>query len=66
MIETFKRQDGEVLGAKKVGEVSGESDIPEPPKTYHKNVFVPKPNHLRNRLDTPPDPAVFLPQTNNF
>jgi hypothetical protein len=32
MIETYKRQDGEALGAKKVGEGSGESDIPEPPK----------------------------------
>jgi hypothetical protein len=31
MIETFKRQDGEGLGAKKVGEGSGEN-IPEPPK----------------------------------
>jgi hypothetical protein len=66
MIETFKRQDGEALGAKKVGEGSGESDIPEPPKTHHKNAFVPKPNHLRNRLDTTPDPLVFPPQTNNF
>jgi hypothetical protein len=66
MIETFKRQDGEALGAKKVGEGSGESDIPEPPKTHHKNAFVPKLNHLRNRLDTTPDPPVFPPQTNNF
>jgi hypothetical protein len=31
MIETFKRQDGEGLGANKVGEGSGEN-IPEPPK----------------------------------
>jgi hypothetical protein len=66
MIETYKRQDGEALGAKKVGEGSGESDIPEPPKTHHKNAFVPKPNHLRNRLDTTPAPPVFPPQTNNF
>jgi hypothetical protein len=66
MIETFKRQNGEVLGAKKVGEGSGESDIPEAPKTHHKNAFVPKLNHLRNRLDTTPDPPVFPPQTNNF
>jgi hypothetical protein len=66
MIETFKRQDGEALGAKKVGERSGESDIPEPPKTHHKNAFVPKPNHLRNRLDTTPAPPMFPPQTNNF
>jgi hypothetical protein len=36
MIETYKRQDGEALGAKKAGEGSGESDIPEPPKTHHK------------------------------
>jgi hypothetical protein len=66
MIETFKRQDGEALGAKKVGEGSSESNIPEPPKTHHKNAFVPKPNHLRNRLDTTLDPPVFPPQTNNF
>jgi hypothetical protein len=51
MIETYKCQDGEGLGANKVGEGSGEN-IPEPPKTHHKNAFVPKPNHLRNRLDT--------------
>jgi hypothetical protein len=57
MIETYKSRDGEALGANKVGEGSGENegkigDIPEPPKTHHKNAFVPKPNHLRNRLDT--------------
>jgi hypothetical protein len=66
MIETFKRQDGEALGAKKVGEGSGESDIPEPPKTHHKNAFAPKPNHLGNRLDTTLAPPVFPLQTNNF
>jgi hypothetical protein len=66
MIEAFKCQDGEALGAKKVGEGSGESDVPEPPKIHHKNAFVPKPNHLRNRLDTTLDPLVFPPQTNNF
>jgi hypothetical protein len=66
MIETYKRQDGEVLGAMKVGEGSGESDIPEPPKTHHKNAFVPKLNHHRNRLDTTPAPPVFPPQTDNF
>jgi hypothetical protein len=38
MIEPFKRQDGEGLGANKVGEGSGEN-IPEPPKTHHKNDF---------------------------
>jgi hypothetical protein len=36
MIEAFKRQDDEGLGANKVGEGSGEN-IPEPPKTHHKN-----------------------------
>jgi hypothetical protein len=71
MVETYKRQDGEELGAKKVGEGGGENegkivDIPEPPKTHHKNAFVPKPNHLRNRLDTTPAPPVFPPQTDNF
>jgi hypothetical protein len=65
MIETFKRQDGEGLGANKVGEGSGEN-ILEPPKTHHKNAFPPKPNHLRNQLDTTPAPPVFPPQTNDF
>jgi hypothetical protein len=65
MIETYKRQDGEGLGANKVGKGSGEN-IPEPPKTHHKNDFPPKPNHLRNRLDTTPALPVFPPQTNDF
>jgi hypothetical protein len=71
MIGTYKRLDGESLGAKKVVEGSGENegkigDIPEPPKTHHKNAFAPKPNYLRNRLDTTPAPPVFPPQTDNF
>jgi hypothetical protein len=65
MIETYKRQDGVGLGANKVGEGSGEN-ILEPPKTNHKNAFPPKPNYLRNRLDTTPAPPVFPPQTNDF
>jgi hypothetical protein len=65
MINTYKRQDGEGLGANKVGEGSGEN-FPEPPKTHHKNDFPPKPNHLRNRLDTTPAAPVFPPQTNDF
>jgi hypothetical protein len=65
MIETYKRQDGEGLGANKVGEGS-EENIPEPPKTNHKNDFPLKPNHLRNLLDTTPAPPVFPPQTNDF
>jgi hypothetical protein len=65
MIQTIKRQNGEGLGANKVGEGS-EENLPEPPKTHHKNNFPPKPNHLRNRLDTTPAPPVFPPQTNDF
>jgi hypothetical protein len=65
MIETYKRRDGEGLGANKVGAGSGEN-ILDPPKTHHKNDFPHKPNHLRNRLDTTPAPPVFPPQTNNF
>jgi hypothetical protein len=65
MIETYKRQDGEGFGENKVGEGSAEN-IPEPPKTHHKNDFPPKPNHLRNRLVTTPAPPVFPPQTNDF
>jgi hypothetical protein len=66
LIETYKCQDGEALGANQVGEGNGETDIPEPPKTHHKNAFFPKSNHLRNRLDTTPAPPVFPPQTDNF
>jgi hypothetical protein len=71
MIKTYKRQDGETLGVKKVGEGGGENegrigDIPEPLKTHHKNAFVLKPNHLRNRLYTTPAPPVFPPQIDNF
>jgi hypothetical protein len=65
MIETYKRQDGEGVGANKIGEGSGEN-IPEPPKTHHKNAFHPKPDHLRNRLDTTLAPPVLPPQTNDF
>jgi hypothetical protein len=71
MIEAYKRYDGQALGSDKIGEGSGEKeekigDIPAPPKTFHKNAYAPKPNPLRNRLDTTPDPLVFPPQTNNF
>jgi hypothetical protein len=46
MIEAYKRYDGPALGLDKVGEGSGENegnigDIPEPPKTYHKNAYSP-------------------------
>jgi hypothetical protein len=64
-----KRYDGQMLGSNKIGECSGEEkigDIPAPPITFHKNAYAPKPNPLRNRLDTTPDPLVFPPQTNNF
>jgi hypothetical protein len=57
MIEAHKRYGGQALGSDKVGEGSGENegkigDIPEPQKTHHKNAYAPKPNPLRNRLDT--------------
>jgi hypothetical protein len=57
MIKAYKHHDGQALGSDKVGEGSGEDeekigDIPEPPKTYHKNSYAPKTNPLRNRLDT--------------
>jgi hypothetical protein len=55
----------EGLGANKVDEGSCEN-IPKPPKTHHKNAFVPKPNNLRNQLDTTPAPPVFPPQTDDF
>jgi hypothetical protein len=71
MIETYKRQDGKALGSEKVGESSGEGgekigDILAPPKTYHKNAFAPKPNPLRNKLDTNPDPPIFPHSTYDF
>jgi hypothetical protein len=53
------------LGTNKVGEGSGEN-IPEPPKTHHKNDFPSQPNHLRNRLDTTPAPPVFPTPTNDL
>jgi hypothetical protein len=42
------------------------AEVPYPPKTHHKNDFPPKPNHLRNRLNTTPAPPMFPPQTNDF
>jgi flagellar biosynthesis chaperone FliJ len=71
MIETYKRYDGEALGANKVGEGSGNNewkigDIPEPPRTHHKNAYAPKPNPLKNRLDTTPAPPVFPPHSDDF
>jgi hypothetical protein len=51
MMETYKCQDGQVFRSEKVGETSGEGreridDVLAPPKTYHKNANVPKPNPL--------------------
>jgi hypothetical protein len=71
MIETYKRYDGQALGLEKVGECSGEggekiADIQAPPKTFHKNAYAPKPNPLRNKLDTNPDPPIFPHSTNDF
>jgi hypothetical protein len=66
MMETYNHQDGQALGSKKVGEASGEGgekigDILAPPKTYHKNAFAPKPNPLRNKLDTQIHPYSLTP-----
>jgi hypothetical protein len=71
MMETYKRQDGQALGSEKVGESSGQggekiSDIQAPPKTYHKNAYAPKPNPLRNKLDTNPDPPICPHSTTDF
>jgi hypothetical protein len=40
--------------------------IQAPPKTYHKNAYAHKPNPLRNKLDTNPDPPIFPHSTNDF
>jgi hypothetical protein len=71
MMETYKHQDGCGFGSEKLGESSGEGeenigDILTPPKTYHKNAYVPKPNPLLNKLDTNPDPPIFPHSTNDF
>jgi hypothetical protein len=71
MIETYKRYDGQSLGSEKVGECSGEGgekigDIQAPPKTFHKNAYASKPNPLRNKHDTNPDPPIFPHSTNDF
>jgi hypothetical protein len=71
MMETYKRQDGRGFGSEKIGESSGEGeekigDILTPPKTHHKNAYVPKPNPLLNKLDTNPDPPIFPHSTNDF
>jgi hypothetical protein len=71
MIEAYQRYDGQALGSKKVGESSGDGgekigDIQAPPKTFHKNAYAPKPNPLRNKLDTTPDPPIFPHSTDDF
>jgi hypothetical protein len=71
MMETYKRQDGRGFGSEKIEESSGEGeekigDILAPPKTHHKNAFVPKPNPLLHKLNTNPDPPIFPHFTNDF
>jgi hypothetical protein len=71
MMETYKRQDGRGFGSEKIGESSGEGeekigDILAPPKTHHKNAYVPKLNPLLNKLYTNPDPPIFPHSTNDF
>jgi hypothetical protein len=41
-------------------------DIHAPPKTYHKNAYAPKPDPLRNKLDTNLGLAIFPHSTNDF
>jgi hypothetical protein len=65
MIEAYKHYDGQVLGLEKIGECSGEGgekigDIQAPPKTYHKNACVPKPNPLKTNLTQPHILPYFL------
>jgi hypothetical protein len=60
MIEAYKYYDGQVLGSNNIG------DIQAPPKTYHKNAYTPKPNPLKNKLDTTLDPPIFPHSTNDF
>jgi hypothetical protein len=71
MMETYKCQDGCGFGSEKIGDSSGEGeekigDILAPPKTYHKNAYVPKPIPLLNKLNTNPGPPVFPQSTNDF
>jgi hypothetical protein len=71
MIEAYKCYDGKALGLEKVEECSGEggekiSDILAPPKTFHKNAYAPKPNPLKNKLDTTQDFPIFPHATNDF
>jgi hypothetical protein len=71
MIEAHKCYDGQALGSEKIGECSGEGgekigDIQAPPKTYHKNAYVPKPNPLRNKLDTISYPPIFSHSRDDF
>jgi hypothetical protein len=49
------------------GENEGKiGDIPDPQSYHHKNAYAPKPNPLRNRLDTTLAPPVFPPHTDDF
>jgi hypothetical protein len=71
MIEAYKHYDGQVLGSEQIGECSGEGgekigDIQAPPKTFDKNAYAPKPNPLKNKLDTTPNPPIFPHPTNDF
>jgi hypothetical protein len=71
MIEAYKCYDGQALGSDKVGECSSEggekiSGIQAQQKTFHKNAYAPKPNPLKNKLDTTLDPPIFPLITNDF
>jgi hypothetical protein len=36
-------------------------DMLAPQKTFHKNSYAPKPNPLKNKFDTTPDPHISSP-----
>jgi hypothetical protein len=71
MMETYKSQDGRGFGSKKIGEsiCEGEEkigDILAPPKTHHKNAYVPKQYPLLNKLDANPNPPIFHHSADGF
>jgi hypothetical protein len=71
IIEAYKHYKGQALVSYKIGECTGKGgekigDIQAPPKTFDKNAYAPKPNPLRNKLDTTLDPPIFPHPTNDF
>jgi hypothetical protein len=66
MIKTYKRQDGQGLGANKVGESSGEREgkfgnVSVPPQPIPKDKFASKPNQLLKSRENPSEKASEKP-----